>query len=121
MTKAKRQPIAEKHPFPEPIERDAAAIVRARSRVQARASRIAVTLTAQSMGAPYNDAAGHSYRLLDAFGTTSEDFAMVALSNMLDAMRPRNKPDPEANATNAALALISGIEPENEVEALLAT
>lgn len=121
MTKAKRQPSTEKPPLPEPNERDAAAIVRARSRVQARASRIAVTLTAKSIGAPYNDAAGHYYRLLDAFGTKSCDFATVALSSMLDAMRPRDKPEPEPDAINAALALISGIEPENEVEALLAT
>ena len=57
--------------------------------------------------------------MLDTFGTASNDFASVAFSQMLEAMRDRDG-SPTQIGMNAALAIVDGLEPDNEVEALLA-
>ena len=123
-TKAKRQPIAATPVLPEPTERDMEAIAFARSRIAARRKRVAINVTGEGNALSFSnnhaDSAGHYSHLVDTFGTTSEAFATAAMSQMLDTMRGRGKPSPDAATINAALAFVGGIEPTNEVEATLA-
>ena len=116
--------VPEPLPVPEPNARTVAAIERAKARVLARRKRIAVKLGTVTGGivtisAPHTDEAGQHYQMLDTFGTASNDFASVAFSQMLEAMRDRDG-SPTQIGMNAALAIVDGLEPDNEVEALLA-
>jgi len=116
--------VPEPLPVPEPNARSVAAIIRAKARVLARRTRIAVKLDSVSGGtvkisAPHIDENGQGYQMLDTFGTASNDFASVAFSQMLEAMRDRDA-TPTQVGMNAALAIVGGVEPDNEVEALLA-
>jgi hypothetical protein len=56
--------------------------------------------------------------LIDALGTTSEDFTDYA-TKQLSAALFREGVDP-IESLNAGLAIVAGIQPENEVEAMLA-
>ena len=110
---------------PEPNARTVAAIDRAKVRVLARRKRIAVKLGtviggAVTISAPHTDETGQHYQMLDTFGTASNDFASVAFSQMLEAMRDRDA-SPSQVGMNAALAVVDGLAPDNEVEALLAS
>ena len=58
--------------------------------------------------------------MLDAFGTTSYDFMATTLGQLLDTLNERNAAANESNV-NAALAIVGGTEPANEIEALLAS
>ena len=111
-------------PPPEPNAQTVAAIERARSRVLARRKRVAVKIGGEGMsltiGSPHKDEAGQQYNLLDAFGTSSHDFLGVTVSQLIESLRDRQG-SPNELTVNAALAIVDGIGPDNEVEALLAT
>lgn len=71
-----------------------------------------------AVGPTHLDLDGFTARLLDAFGTTSKaviDAEMLRLSGVLQTDKPGFE-----TRLNAALALIEGIRPENELEAVLA-
>ena len=112
-------------PLREPNERDKAAIARATERVLARRKRASVKVHGESkdmrLGATHFDDDGFQKQLLDTFGTASSDFLNTALAQMLNAIHDNGDTTPGATQINAALAIVGGIEPENEVEALLAT
>ena len=57
--------------------------------------------------------------MLDAFGTTSYDFMATTFGQLLDTINGRDAAAKEADV-NAALAIIGGAEPANEIEALIA-
>ena len=109
---------------PEPNARTIAAIDRARSRVLGRRRRVAVKVSSKGMAlsisAPHSDESGQQYHLLDAFGTASHDFLNATVSQMIEALRDREG-TPNETSVNAALAIVDGIGPENEMEALLAS
>ncbi len=110
---------------PEPNERDKAATARASARVTARPKRASVRLQggdlcAASIAAPHSDKTGHGYQMLDAFGTASHPFMAVTLGQLLDTLTGRDTAATES-AVNAALAIVGGAEPANEIEALLAS
>jgi hypothetical protein len=57
--------------------------------------------------------------LHDAFGSTSHDFVTRGLSQITTAMQ-RKGSDDQKQGLNAGLAVLGGIQPENEIEAMLA-
>lgn len=111
---------------PAPGEREQAAMTRAKARVLDRRERFESMLVdtgsgSATFGVPHSDQAGGQMRLLDAFGTCSTDFAASALGLLATAMRDTGKPLPTDARMNAALAMVDGTAPANEVEAALAT
>src|SRR5262249_6841800 len=111
-------------------EVDRAAIEKARKRTKARAPRIAMHIEDRGTGPrvypEHSDEEGHRYRLADAFGTRSLQFVY----SMLDGLG-KGTVDHSENlgfspgrsdqvAFNAALAVIDGVRPKDEIEAMLA-
>jgi hypothetical protein len=58
-------------------------------------------------------------RMRDAFGTQSLDGAEICLLWLVETARKRGKENPTEQELNAALAMVQGLKPENEAEALL--
>lgn len=115
----------EKPRAPEPNDRDKAAIARAYARFETRGKRASVKVSgtgaAVAIDSPHSDVAGHRRQLMDAFGTPSSDFAYGALALLLEALTERGADLPSEVATNAAIAMVSGVEPANELEAMIAS
>lgn len=121
---------------PAPDEREQAAMTRAKTRVIDRRTRFEATLAdggsgGVSFGVPHNDQAGGHVRLPDMFGTCSMDFAADSRGMLVTAtrhggkllvttMRHSGKLLPTDARMNAALAMVDGIAPANEIEATLA-
>ncbi|WP_187273800.1 hypothetical protein [Methylobacterium sp. WL8] len=72
-------------------------------------------------GAPHSDALGHHLRMLDTFGTASPEFASRGFGRLGAVMRDRGQDLPTEEQTNAALAAMSGIAPQDECESMLAS
>lgn len=125
MTATRKPKIAATPPPHDPNERDKAAIAHATARVLDRRKRASVRLQgeaqAMAVASPHSDAVGHHMQLLDTFGTPSEAFLNATLSQLLNAINDRGKAAPSEFEVNAALAIVGGLEPTNEVEALLAS
>jgi hypothetical protein len=120
--------LAKRSP-PDPIER--AEIEKARKRTKARAQRVAMRIedrgTAGIVVYPdHSDDEGHMYRLADAFGTRSRQFVYSMLNGLGKATEDHSlDPDfspgsPNELKFNAALAVIDGVRPQDEIEAMLA-
>ncbi len=99
----------------EAAERNAKRPIRPRVVVEMKADAVRV-------GPPHSDGAAWQSMLLDAFGTTSDDFVTGELGRIANALRPAADPDPKKTSgdLNFALAAIAGTQPENEIEAMLA-
>jgi hypothetical protein len=120
--------LAKRSP-PDPIDR--AEIEKARKRTKARTPRIAMHIedrgTAGSVVYPdHSDDEGHDYRLADAFGTRSRQFVRWMLKGLENATGHHSldydfsSGSPNQLAFNAALAVIDGVRPHDEIEAMLA-
>ena len=120
--------LAKRSP-PHPVER--AEIEKARRRTKARAPRIAMHIEDRPTGGrafypDHSDDEGHEYRLTDAFGTRSLEFVRSMLNGLgiatADHLLDYDFSPGRANqvALNAALAVISGVRPKDEIEAMLA-
>jgi hypothetical protein len=118
-----------KRPPPNPVER--AAIEKARKRTKARSPSIAMNIedrgaAGRSLYADHSDEEGHQYRLADTFGSRSLQFVHSMLHGLGDATANHsldydfNPGRPNQVAFNAALAVISGVRPKDEIEAMLA-
>src|SRR5262249_43777230 len=118
-----------KRPPPDPVDR--AEIKKARKRTKARAQRIAMHIEnrgkAGSVVYPaHSDDEGHEYRLADAFGTRSRQFVYSMLNGLGKATEDHSLDynfspgSPNQLAFNAALAVIDGVRPKDEIEAMLA-
>jgi hypothetical protein len=116
-------------PPPNLVER--AEIEKARKRTQARTPSIAMNIEDRGAGgrslyADHSDEEGHQYRLADTFGTRSLQFVHSMLNGLGDATANHsldydfNPGRPNQVAFNAALAVISGVRPKDEIEAMLA-
>lgn len=110
---------------PEPDRRQKLAIQKAADRYQKRAEPLALDdmpADAQSLrlDAKHNDRAGMVLQMLDAFGTASPEFAQHSVGRVAAVMRNRGEKLPDNITLNAGLASVSGIAPENEIEAMLA-
>lgn len=124
MARSKYKAINANLPPQEPNERDKAAIAHAAERVLARRKRVSVALQGEiadlKVAPPHADTAGHNMQLLDALGTASHAFVNCSLSDLMNALIDRGVKSPNETQVNAALAVIDGIKPTNEMEALLA-
>ena len=129
---AERQAFADKlakRSPPHPVER--AEIEKARRRTKARTPRIAMHVEDRPTGGralypDHSDDEGHEYRLTDAFGTRSLQFVDAMLNGLGKATADHlldydfSPGRPNQVAFNAALAVISGVQPKDEIEAMLA-
>jgi hypothetical protein len=71
--------------------------------------------------APTPDLESHRKRLREAFGNTmSDEFVEVILGKVVEALRPGLLAKLEEPTLNAALALIDSMQPQSELQALLA-
>jgi hypothetical protein len=114
---------------PNAVERGA--IEKARKRTKARAPRLAVHIENREPGKralypDHSDEEGHRYRLADAFGTRSLHFVHAMLNGIGKATEDHSENhgfcpgSPDQDAFNAALAIIDGVRPKDEIEAMLA-
>ena len=114
-----------------PNEVERAEIEKAKRRTKARAPRIAMHVEKRGAKAGrtypgHSDEEGHRFRLADAFGTRSMQFVDAMLKGV--GMAPEDHSaskdfgpgSPDQLAFNAALAVIDGVRPKDEVEAMLA-
>jgi hypothetical protein len=120
--------LAKRSP-PDPVKR--AEIEKARKRTKARTPRIAMRVEdrgkAGSVVYPVHcDEEGHEYRLADAFGTRSLQFVRSMLKGVGNATADHSLDydfspgSPNQLAFNAALAVIDGVRPKDEIEAMQA-
>jgi hypothetical protein len=113
-----------------PNEVERAEIERARKRTKARAPRIAMHIEDRETGArlypDHSDEEGHRYRLADTFGTRSLQFVYSMLKGLGKATEDHSVSQDfspgssDEIAFNAALAVIDGVRPKDEIEAMLA-
>jgi hypothetical protein len=113
---------------PRDIERQA--MEAARVRVQARSPRIAVSIKGakglQLGRADHSDEEGHRYHLADVFGTRSLEFVASMLTELGQATKDHSSDldmgpgSLDQTSLNAALAVIDGVRPADEIEAMLA-
>src|SRR5262245_30841013 len=120
--------LAKRSP-PEPIER--VEIEKARKRTKARAPRISINIedrgtAGRAFYPDHCDEEGHRYPLVDTFGTRSLEFVRSMLHGLgiatADHLLGYDFSPGRANqvAMNAALAVIGGVQPKDEIEAMLA-
>src|SRR5215212_1314626 len=115
-------------PKSKPGKAEQAAIDAAVNRLSARTKAPQVSMEAEQAGrrikttlaAPHADHDGWRTRLLDAFGTTSLAFADMEVNRLLNAMIPEGGAPSEAEL-NAAVAVVHGTGPRDEIEAMLAS
>lgn len=69
---------------------------------------------------PHSDNAGHLFALNHAFGTGSYDFAQQQLGRLLAIVRSKHGEVPDETQTNSCIAAVAAVEPQNEVEGMLA-
>jgi hypothetical protein len=114
-----------------PNEGERAEIEKARRRTKARAPRIAVHIEDRGeLGLvqypDHSDDEGHRYRLADTFGTRSLQFVYSMLNGIGKATANHSQTNgfgpgsSDELAFNAALAVIDGVRPKDEIEAMLA-
>ena len=106
---------------PDPTEGQAAAIEQAASRYSKLTRRLEISMekegAAIAIDAPHSDDPGFVRQQFAAFGSTSAGFVQAEMRRLINAVCSG---EPEQDQLNAALAVVDGIQPENEVEAMLA-
>jgi hypothetical protein len=121
-TKARGKAVVPAPSKPEPSERDCAEASDAKTRILARRKRVQVKASGEGadlkIDATHSDHKGWATQLQDAFGTTSHDFMARSMSLLATAMQRSGQG--RAEGINAGLAVVAGVRPENETEAMLA-
>lgn len=106
---------------PAPFEKEQERIAIARERWVERTPPVQMQRDAEGVGtSPHNDQSGWTMRIGNAFGTRSPEFMSQALTALNATTRSRESADATEQQWNAAIALVSAIAPENELEAALA-
>ncbi|KZB99369.1 hypothetical protein AU375_04445 [Methylobacterium radiotolerans] len=110
---------------PKPDGRQKDAMDRAMKRYDARSEPLAFADQPEgtdklSISGKHSDRAGHVLHLLDTFGTASAEFAQNSVGQVAAVMRSRGEVRPDDTSLNAGIGAVSGIAPENEIEAMLA-
>jgi hypothetical protein len=107
---------------PAPSSAEKQEIALATARQHERRPRVAINIQQGEKGRKatqtHSDGTGWYTRLTDAFGTTSADFVDLELTRLTTVFQDRAGVI-DAKAVNAGLALIDGLKPENELEAML--
>lgn len=117
----KPKPEAPVDTRPAPFEKEQARIAAARERWVDRTPPVQIQRNEDGVGAsPHSDDSGWTMRIGDAFGTRSPEFMSQALAALNATTRSRDSADATEQQWNAAIALVSAIAPENELEAALA-
>jgi hypothetical protein len=70
--------------------------------------------------APTPDLEGHRAALRQVFGTLSEEYSQTMFGKLVAALRPNPFEHLDEATLNAAIALVASMEPETELQALLA-
>lgn len=113
---------SERPPPPSPAERNA--IDEARSRVRKRRPRFrlnaAVLKSSNQIAPPHSDAEGWEARLQDAFGTSGRAFATAELGRLFRAATMKDGKLDNVRL-DSLIAVIDGVRPANEIEAMLAS
>ena len=109
---------------PEPSAPEKAAIAQAIDRRTKRRPRVSLKIQSQADGivgitSSHSDYNGWTARINEAFGTTSQQFAAVASTQLNTVAAARGTPATEADL-NAALAFVDGVGARDEMEACLA-
>jgi hypothetical protein len=107
-----------------PSDAERQVIVVAIGRHRKRPPRVAVNIrqsenAAVGISPTHSDGEGWQTRLKDALGTSSSDFVDIEMARLMTIFRDRAGVI-DARAVNAALAVIDGLKPQNEIEAMLA-
>ncbi|UVF22888.1 hypothetical protein HPT29_028580 (plasmid) [Microvirga terrae] len=114
--------VAPVPPKPEATERDKLEAADAKARILSRRKRVQVKSTGEGrdvkLDASHSDYDGWAAQLKDAFGTTSHDFMARSMALLATAMQRSGQG--RAEGINAGLAVVAGVRPENETEAMLA-
>ncbi len=121
MTRAKSKAVAPVPEKREPTERELAVGREAQARILARPKRPQVVGSPKSpivADAPHNDIHLFRHSIADTFGTTSDAFVNRSLSHLSTALQRGGAEN--LDGLNAGLAVVAGVKPENEVEAMLA-
>ena len=109
-------------PPPSTAERNA--IDEARSRVRKRRPRFrlnaAVLKSSNQIAPPHSDAEGWEARLQDAFGTSGRAFATAELGRLFRAATMKDGKLDNVRL-DSLIAVIDGVRPANEIEAMLAS
>jgi len=125
-TKASEPPAADGGPPLKPPSADEqASITAARQRIAARAPRVSLKIASEKPGSPieinppHDDRAALLDRLQDAFGTRGMAFTTAELNHFILASRLADDKTDETRL-NSLLAVVDGVRPANEIEAMLA-
>jgi hypothetical protein len=121
--------VAPKRQPPNRIEK--LQIEKAKTRTKRRFPRIALHIEdrptgARAVYAHHSDDEGQEYRLADAFGTQSRHFVHAMLNSLGQATEDHSQTLGITSGTanedtfNSALAVIDGVRPQDEIEAMLA-
>ena len=73
-----------------------------------------------TIGPAHDDLRVWKETVLDAFGTSSREFANREISRLLESLRATGQRHAPQDDVNAALAAVDGTRPENEMAAMLA-
>jgi hypothetical protein len=122
MAKKPTKPKAEPAPLREPRVWEADAMKHAKERYLKRRHRVESKVRKDENGhvrveQPHSDQNGWTIQQLNAFGTTSPGFLNSEVMRLINAVCPG---EVREERVNAALAVLDGVQPENEVEAMLA-
>lgn len=106
----------------EPTSRERAAIAEATTRQTKRGRPVSVKVSKGPDGQdhidpPHSDRDGWSFQQFEAFGTGSPAFMTAEVLRLVNVLSPHAV---DEGKLNAALAVMEGIQPKNEVEAMLA-
>lgn len=120
---SKTEPVV-KSEKPQPTVRQQEVLARAAGRFAARRIPVSVAVIQDGstikVDARHADADGHIKHLLDSCGTASIDFAEAIVSQLTEATRLSTAEKPSETRLNSMLAVLSGIAPSDELEAMLA-
>lgn len=110
---------------PKPDARQRQAIAQATEGISKRRDRVAVKVehtvdNAMRISCPHSDMDGQTLQLLAALGTSSLDFLNASVGRIGAIVRQRGEEFPKQTEFNAALAAIDGLQPSDEIEAMLA-
>jgi len=108
---------------PSPQEAERVEIANARVKARRKAVRIDYQDDPErtvAIGPGHTDMPGFMNRVMDAFGTASESFALSQLNRLLNAAKPNREGKTDEVTANALIAAVEGIRPENELEGMLA-
>jgi len=108
-----------------PSPQEAERVEIANARVKARRKAVQIDYRQDpdrtvAIGPGHTDVPGFMNRVMDAFGTASESFALSQLNRLLNAAKPNREGKTDEVTANALIAAVEGIRPENEVEGMLA-